>query len=142
MVAQQLLKRRKENGISRNTININDEYDVQDLLHSLLLIEFDDIRAEEWVPSYAGGSSRTDFLLKKEKIFIEVKKTRDTLKDKQIGEQLIIDKAKYKVHQDCEQLICFVYDPDNFIDNPSGLINDLSGDDEINTLIFIEPKLH
>ena len=40
-----------------------------------------------------------DFLLKNEEISIEVKMTRDGLKDKELGEQLIIDIAKrhYKI---------------------------------------------
>ena len=54
------LRRRYNN---RPTLDIEDEYDVQDLLHSLLRIFFKDIRAEEWTPSYAGSSSRMDFLL-------------------------------------------------------------------------------
>ena len=55
---------------------IKDEYDVQDLLNALLRLNFDDVRPEEYTPSYAGSSTRVDFLLKKEKIVIEVKKTR------------------------------------------------------------------
>ena len=58
----------------RETLDVSDEYDVQDLLHSLLHIYYDDIRPEEWTPSYAGTSSRQDFLLKNEKIVIETKK--------------------------------------------------------------------
>ena len=42
---------------------MEDEYDVQDLFHALLTIYFEDIRKEEWSPSYAGGASRMDFLL-------------------------------------------------------------------------------
>lgn len=141
LLATQLLRRRKEGGVPRPTLEIKDEYDVQDLLHSLLIVEFEDIRKEEWIPSYAGGSSRTDFLLKEEKIFIEVKMTRETLKDKHVGDQLIIDKARYNVHQDCEHLVCFVYDPSKFIENPSGLINDLKSenDGDLKVSIFIEP---
>lgn len=56
-VAKQL-RHRYDN---RPTLDINDEYDVQDLLHSLLKLYFEDIRKEEWTPSYAGGSSRMDF---------------------------------------------------------------------------------
>jgi len=55
---------------------IDDEYDVQDLLRALLRIDFEDVRPEEWTPSYAGKSARLDFLLKREKIVVEVKKTR------------------------------------------------------------------
>jgi hypothetical protein len=64
---------------SRATLDVKDEYDVQDLLHALLKIFFDDIRDEEWTPSYAGGSKRIDFLIPKLKIALEVKKGRPTL---------------------------------------------------------------
>jgi hypothetical protein len=109
----------------RTTLTINDEYDVQDLLRSLLWVDFDDIRPEEWSPSYAGGSKRMDFLLKIEKIVVEVKKTRDGLADKEVGDQLTIDLANYQGHPDCNTLVCFVYDPEQRIKNPTGLKNDL-----------------
>jgi hypothetical protein len=108
------------------TLIIEDEYDVQYLLNALLRINFEDVRKEDYIPSYAGGSTRVDFLLKREKILIEVKKTRDTLKDKEIGNQLIIDIAHYKSHPDCKHLVCFVYDPDNLVANPRGLEDDLN----------------
>lgn len=82
----------------RDTIQIKDEYDVQDLLYGLLKIHYEDIRPEEHTLSYAGSSTRVDFLLKKERIVIEVKKTRDGLKDKQVGDQLILDTQHYKAH--------------------------------------------
>ena len=41
----------------RNTLDVRDEYDVQDLLHALLKMFFKDVRSEEWTPSYAGASS-------------------------------------------------------------------------------------
>ena len=40
----------------RQTLDVQDEYDVQDLLHSILKLNFSDIRKEDWTPSYAGGS--------------------------------------------------------------------------------------
>jgi hypothetical protein len=70
-VARQL--RSRDNG--RNTLEVEDQYDVQDLLHSILRIFFEDVRPEEWIPSYAGKPNRMDFLQKNEKIVIEVKKT-------------------------------------------------------------------
>ncbi len=124
---------------NRNTLDVEDEYDVQDLLFSILQIFFKDIRKEEWTPSYAGNSSRVDFLLKQEKIVIEVKKTRKTLKDKELGEQLIIDIAKYKAHPDCKTLICFVYDPEGRILNPEGIIKDLENDNKEFVKIYINP---
>ena len=120
-VARQLRSRHAD----RKTLDILDEYDVQDLIHALLKLYFDDIRPEEWTPSYAGGCSRMDFLLKNEKVVIEVKKTRSNMKDKNLGEQLIIDIEKYKAHPDCEKLICFVYDPEGLVGNPMGIASDL-----------------
>ncbi len=113
---------------NRTTLDVVDEYDVQDLLHALLRSRFDDVRPEEAAPSHAGANSRIDFLLKKEKIALEVKMTRSTLRDKQIGEELLVDIARYKGHPDCESLVCLVYDPSGYVVNSSGLENDLSGD--------------
>lgn len=124
---------------NRTTLDINDEYDVQDLLYAILQLFFDDIRKEEWTPSYAGNSARVDFLLKNEKIVIEVKKTRASMKDKNLGDQLIVDIAKYKTHPDCKKLICFVYDPDGRIGNPIGMINDLEKQNESFVKVYINP---
>lgn len=137
LVARQLRSRHSE----RATINIEDEYDVQDLFHALLTLEFDDIRPEEWTPSYAGSASRTDFLLKQDQIVIEIKKTRKELGAKQVGEQLIIDIKRYKSHPDCKALICFVYDPEGRIANPRGIENDLNGEHEgVDVRVIIAPS--
>ncbi len=124
---------------NRVTLDVKDEYDVQDLLFSILQLFFKDIRKEEWTPSYAGNAARVDFLLKEEKIVIEVKKTRDSMKDKDLGEQLIIDIAKYKSHPDCKKLLCFVYDPDGRIVNPEGIVRDLEKDNKEFVKIYINP---
>ena len=136
-VARQL---RSRHG-GRDTLDINDEYDVQDLLHALLQLYFDDIRDEEWTPSYAGSAARVDFLLKNEKTVIEVKKTRQGLADKEVGNQLIEDIERYKVHPDCEKLICFVYDPEGRIGNPNGVMNDLNSRPEGFAKVVIQPNI-
>ena len=125
----------------RNTLEVNDEYDVQNLLHALLRLYFDDIRPEEWTPSYAGKSARMDFLLKGEGIVIEVKKTRQGLTDKEVGDQLIIDVDRYKAHQDCKRLICFIYDPEGRIGNPEGLMKDLNERHAGFAEVIIEPNM-
>lgn len=127
---------------SRVTIDVKDEYDVQDLIHALLKIYFDDIRPEEWTPSYAGSSNRMDFLLKDEQLVVEVKKTRDVLRDKLIGEQLIVDITKYKEHPDCKTLVCFIYDAEGLIANPTGLENDLNklSTDRLSVKTYVFPK--
>lgn len=135
-VIKQLRKRYN----NRPALDIEDEYDVQDLLHSLLRLYFDDIRPEEWNPSYAWSSKKSDFLLKNENIIIEVKMTRKNLKAKELGEQLIIDIANYKNHPNCKVLYCFVYDPSGYINNPRWIEKDLSTDnDDFSVKVFIKP---
>ena len=126
----------------RKTLDVDDEYDVQDLLDALLVLYFDDIRSEEWTPSYAGKSARMDFLLKKEKIVVETKMTRKGLADKEIGDQLIVDIERYKGHPDCDTLICFIYDPEERIVNPYALREDLQrqSKDDLKVIIVVAPS--
>jgi hypothetical protein len=137
LVARQL---RKRHG-NRPSLKIADEYDVQDLLHALLKLQFDDVRPEEWTPSCAGACSRMDFLLKDEQIVVEVKKTSESLGAKEIGEQLLADIAKYRQHPDCKMLVCFVYDPDHRIGNAVGLQRDLESESsqEMQVVVCIRP---
>lgn len=128
---------------NRPTLDITDEYDVQDLVRSLLALFFDDIRPEEWTPSYAGKSSRVDFFLKPERFVVEVKKTRPNLREKEIGDQLIIDIERYRKMPDCRRLICFVYDPDYILRNPTGFQSDLSREEQdFSVEVLVVPKRH
>lgn len=137
--AAQSLRHRHDN---RETLMIKDEYDVQDLLRSLLHIHFDDIREEEYSPGYAGGNSRIDFVLKNEKIVVETKMTNDRLRDKEIGSQLLIDIGRYRSHPDCKVLVVFIYDKGDHIRNKAGLISDLQKMSSADVLIkvFIGPE--
>ncbi len=122
VVARQL--RERHNG--RATLDVDDEYDVQDLMHALLRVDFEDVRAEEWTPGYAGKAARMDFLLKDGGVVIEVKRASRALRTKELGDQLIIDIARYRQHPDCKRLICFIYDPEGIVGNPATLETDLS----------------
>jgi hypothetical protein len=125
----------------RQSLEIDDEYDVQDLLRGLLKIYFDDVRDEEWTPSVAGASARMDLLLKNEQIVIEAKMTRRGLSQKKIREDLIIDKTYYKGHPDCKKLYCFVYDASEKIKNPRGFERDLCDSvDGFETKVFVAPR--
>jgi hypothetical protein len=138
LVARQL---RSRHG-NRETLRVEDEYDVQDLLHALLILEHDDIGLEEWTPSYTDGNSRTDFFLKADQVVIEAKMTRYGFGAREVGEQLMIDIRKYKQHSGCRTLVCFVYDPEGRIDNPRGIENDLSGDkDGLSVRVIIAPDV-
>jgi hypothetical protein len=137
LMAQQLKHRR----VGQAPLLLQDEYDVQYLMHGILKLHFDDVRPEEWCPSYAGRSSRVDFLLKAERMVIETKMTRKGLDDRKLGEELTLDKAKYRTNKDCRTLVCFVYDPDGHCKNPTALETDLaeSGPD-FKVSVIVAPK--
>lgn len=124
---------------NRETLVINDEYDMQDLLRGILRLFFDDVRPEEYTPSYAGSNSRVDFYLPQYQTYIETKMTRNGLADKEVGEQLIIDIARYK--EKGRKLICLVYDKEGKLKNPYGLAHDLekNGSDAFNVKVYITP---
>jgi len=126
----------------RSTVEVDDEYDVQDLLHALLVVYFDDVRPEESTPSVAGAGARMDFLLKLEQIVVEAKHTRKGLGPKEVGEEIAVDIVRYSQHPDCRRLIAFVFDPRGLIGNPNGLKADLEAQSSarLKVNVFIEPR--
>lgn len=103
------------------------EYDVQDLLHALLRPWVQDVRPEEYTPSYAGKSTRMDFLLPAHELVIETKCVRDRHHAKSVGDELALDIGHYAAHPTCKKLWCVVYDPEHLLTNPEGL-KDLEGE--------------
>lgn len=116
----------KQRHSDRPTIEINDEYDAQDLFHSLLRLLFDDVRAEDYTPSYAGGSSRVDFVLPRFGIAIELKHSRPSMTSAKLGEELLVDIGRYGDHRSVRHLICLVFDHEGHLVNPRGVEDDLS----------------
>jgi len=124
----------------REPLLIQDEYDVQYLLAAILEVFFDNVRPEEWTPSYLGGAKRVDFYLPAFDIFIEVKMTRPKLEDKELGAQLAEDLMYYKKHPKCKNLICFVYNPGNYLKNKSTIVEDVQNNGiGLDAIALIEP---
>jgi REase_DpnII-MboI len=92
----------------RAALAVADEYDVQDLLHAILRLHFDDIRPEEYTPSYGGSASRVDFYLPRECVVVESKMTRATLGQREVTDELIIDAARYARMDGVDTLICLI----------------------------------
>ena len=136
-VARQLRLR----GEYRSTLSVEDELDVQDLLHALLRIQFDDIGTEEWTPGYAEGASRIAFLLNDNRLAVLVKKTRNGLTAKDLTEQLRVDTERYRTKSRCTSLLCFIYDPEGRIGNPRALETSLSAvSDSLTIDVLVIPK--
>lgn len=111
----------------RQSLAVDDEYDLQDVVESLLRSLYNDVRHEERTPSYAGSSSTIDFLLREQRVAIEVKVTRKGRSEKQIKQELLVDINDYEGHPSVETLIAVVYDLASTFDNPNGFERDLSG---------------
>jgi hypothetical protein len=111
---------------NRPTIEVSDEYDAQDLLKALLAVFFDDIRPEEFSPSYAGANSRIDFVLPEVHLAIELKHSRASMDAASLGAELLVDRERYEGHVHAQHLICLVFDHDGHLANPRGLESDLS----------------
>ena len=109
---------------------IDDEYDLQRLMHAVLQLHFDDVRAEEPTPSTAGAWAKIDFLLPEVRVAIEAKMTREKLGAKKTGDELAADILRYPKHRDVSALLAVIYDPERRIGNPIGFERDLRSDEE------------
>jgi hypothetical protein len=121
-VARQLDERQRD----RQPLLMEDEYDVQYLLHALLKIYFDDIRSETWTERHSSVSPRIDFLLERHDLGIEVKRASDSMSPKRIRSDLAEDKEQYRKDSNIGTLLCFIYDPEYQIKNPVEFETDLS----------------
>ena len=137
MVARQLRLR----GEYRSTVTVEDEVDVQDLMHALLRLHFDDIGTDEWTPAYSSGTARTTFLLDHDRLAVVVKKTRTGLSRKDLTDQVRTDVERYRARGRCTHLWCFIYDPEGRIGNPRGLESELTTiSDHFTVDVFVAPK--
>lgn len=125
----------------RATLEVEDDYDLQDLLCALLRVEFDEIGIEEWIPPYAGGAPRSVFLLHGGRIAVVVKKTRPGLTTKELAEQISTDSSHHESREKCAALFCFIYDPEGRIGSPKQLETDLTSvSDRYMLDVLVAPK--
>lgn len=97
---------------NRSGIEIKDEYDVQDMLFSLLKGFFPDLEREDPVPKLAGKSSRIDLNIRSQGIMIEAKMIKEKDKDhRKFIEELKVDIISYSEWKELKYLILFTYDP-------------------------------
>lgn len=136
-VVKQLQERQRD----REPFAVNDEYDVQDLLHALLRMYFEDVTSEEYCASYAGTRPRIDFFLRREKIAVEAKMANQTHRKRKIREELVLDKEYYGKKGGCRILYCLVYDPQEIITNPIGFKDDIDEKSEkFEVKVFVVPR--
>lgn len=140
--AKSLLHRRK----GKPTIEIHDEYDMQDILHVILKPHFPTIKIEEVVTGHSASNFlKIDFVLSNIKVAIECKCIRNKEHTKNITKELNDDIQTYHKHVDCSHLIFFIYDKDMLINDPDTLEDSYSKeqkfeDKEMKIELKIRPK--
>ena len=92
----------------RPTLEVEDDYDLQDLLCALLKVEFDEVGVDEWIPPYTEGAPRKTFLIHRDEIAIVAKKTRPGLTMQELADQVSADSARYANREKCATLFCFI----------------------------------
>jgi len=112
-VIRQIRQRHAE----RPPFRVEDEYDLEDLLRSLLPLHFDDVRPESRTPRYA-RCTRTDYVLAPERIAVTVKYAGPRSPEPQLTEQWREDAAYWHGQQNCRALFGFVYDPEGSLCDP------------------------
>lgn len=110
----------------RASIPVRDEYDAQAFVHVALRLLYVDVRPEEPAPSSAGKASRIDFLVRDQRIAVEVKVTSPSHGERNIRKEIIEDKHEYRTHPHVTQLLVVVFDLFNKFSNPVGFEYDLS----------------
>ncbi len=125
----------------RPTLEVEDDYDLQDLFCALLKVEFDEVATDEWIPPYTDGAPRTTFFVNKDQIAILTKKTRPGLTTKELVDQVTTDAAHYRAQDRCSTLFCFLYDPEGRIGSPKRLETTLTSVSEHCTVeVLVAPK--
>lgn len=116
---------------------IKDEYDVQDILYTILKAIFPKLKHEEPTPSVGISFNKIDFILEDEGILIETKMLKETDKDeKKVTDELKVDIQSYYKKEKIKNLICFVYDPFKKIKDKNNLY-ELNSEQTINGNKFL-----
>ncbi|MFG1820692.1 hypothetical protein ACGFIF_43530 [Kribbella sp. NPDC049174] len=113
--------------VGKEPLPLEDEYDLQDLTSFALRLLYRDVRPEEHTPSYAGKSTRTDFLVKDLRATVEVKVTYPRRAEREIGPEIVVDQRYYQTHPDVSGVLAVVYDLAGTFTNITGFEQDLSG---------------
>lgn len=106
---QKIIKNRRKD---HPNFEIEDEYDVQDILYVILKSVFPNLRDEDAIPKVGAKTSKIDLIIREETILIEVK----MIKEKDSNETHFIEQLKvdFESYHECKwlrKLFCFVYDP-------------------------------
>lgn len=116
--------------VDKKPFQIEDEYDVQDLLKAILRAYFKYVVSEDPISKVAGVSSRADFAIEELGLILEVKFVRSPGEQARIVKEFAEDLLFYSKCQFLEHFIYFVYGADDL--NEPELLDKLQGAQMIN----------
>ena len=99
----------------RPSFELTDEYDVQDLFHTMILPAVTDIVPEDPAPKVAGRSSRLDFVSRKTRLGFELKHLKSAADRERVREEILLDERVYQAHPYIDTVVVFVSDPSTFL---------------------------
>lgn len=122
---QKIIKNRRK---EHPNFEIEDEYDVQDILYVILKSVFPNLRDEDAIGKVGAKTTKIDLIIREERILVEVK----MIKEKDSNETHFIEQLKvdFESYHECKwlrKLFCFVYDPYKKTRDISNF-NDLNGE--------------
>jgi hypothetical protein len=118
------------------SFEINDEYDVQDILYVILKSLFPNLKDEDPTPKIGAKSNKIDLILREDAILIEVKMIKKSdSNEKTFIEELKNDIQSYRKSQWLRHLVFFVYDPFGKTKDVHNFY-DLNGQQTINETTF------
>ena len=115
----------------KTTIEVEDEYDIQDILYVALKPSFPDLEREEPTPKDLGSNKRIDLVSASHKIVIELKIVRDKEHAHDVFDEIKIDVQSYHTHPACKELIFFIYDPSKLIQSSRQREREFTGPMEV-----------
>ncbi len=124
-----VVRQLRERSEGRPPFEVEDEFDVRDLLRALLHVEFDDVVPEEWTPPNAGGSTQADVIVQPVGVVIVSTKTRRGMGASEVTDFWTAAAKRYTGRADCKSLFGFIYDPEGRIGTPRRLEADLMSTD-------------
>ena len=126
---------------ARPTLDVADEYDVQDLLRSLFCLYFDGVYLEDPTPQGPGGHSRIDFTIREIALALEIKYLGPNLSERELVDQIHKATARYDSRKDWSTLLFFVYDPERRLLSARAIEKDLTRESQGRRIrVFISPK--
>jgi DpnII restriction endonuclease len=106
---------------------LNTEASVQDLIYFMLRPGIIDLVPEQPIANATRQYSLEDYMCRNLSTVVEAKFVRSKQHGRTLKKELHDDIGEYKADASCQHLIFFVYDPNKYLESPTGLTKAIEG---------------